>query len=245
MIDSTNGDGSPIDDDAQSIQRAYDDLDKAFAKPVLANDADGFDEALIRLEMKLRYNELSERAELFRYDERSHDDRWMTWNTQERSWVIHEIRKRFHTRTRKGDIVQLYFRRDDADLAINTLLRDRHVNPFLDEWINVLPEWDGTPRLGSWLSDLFEVEDPDDALLVWASRFVFLGAVRWRKWTLEKVRRSRTSTRVRRSARGCSWWCWPSAATNTPRSFVIRRWPRGWAVTDGLLSSSMACRPNS
>ena len=179
MIDSTNGDGSPIDNDAQSIQRAYDDLDKAFAKPVLANDADGFDEALIRLEMKLRYNELSERAELFRYDERSHDDRWMTWNTHERSWVIHEIRRRFHTRTRKGDIVQLYFRRDDADLAINTLLRDRHVNPFLDEWINVLPEWDGTPRLGSWLSDLFEVEDPDDALLVWASRFVFLGAV-WR-----------------------------------------------------------------
>ena len=68
MSDSINGNGSPIDDNNGALLRmAYDDLDKAFNKPVLTKDADGFAEALVRLEMKLRLNVLTGRPEIFRF----------------------------------------------------------------------------------------------------------------------------------------------------------------------------------
>ena len=49
------------------------------------------------------------------------------------------------------------------------------VDPFA-EWLDALPRWDGTERLGGWLTEVFTINDPN-GLVEWASRFILLGAV--------------------------------------------------------------------
>ena len=49
------------------------------------------------------------------------------------------------------------------------------VDPF-KLWLEALPAWDGTARLDNWITRLFAVES-DLNLTVWASRYLFLGAL--------------------------------------------------------------------
>ena len=60
------------------------------------------------------------------------------------------------------------------DLVVGAHLCSRERDPFLD-WLNALPAWDATPRLDSYLDELFNAgESP---LVRWAGQFLFLGPV--------------------------------------------------------------------
>ena len=54
------------------------------------------------------------------------------------------------------------------------------IDPFLVEYLEALPEWDGTPRIDSWCSTAFQIDqDPDNtAFARWTGIHVFLGTVK-------------------------------------------------------------------
>ena len=52
-----------------------------------------------------------------------------------------------------------------------------HVDPFLHWLMNDVPEWDGKPRLDSWIGELFTI-DMDKKLFTWACKSVLLAAVK-------------------------------------------------------------------
>lgn len=68
----------------------------------------------------------------------------------------------------------LFYGRDKFDDEISGLLYHNDIDPFR-EWIELLPEWDGTPRVDLWLEDLFGVERTP--LNIWASKYCFIGPI--------------------------------------------------------------------
>ena len=61
------------------------------------------------------------------------------------------------------------------EFAINALAAQRMEDPFLKWLTEELPQWDGTPRLNTWLG-IFGC-DVQDKFVQWAGRWVFLGPV--------------------------------------------------------------------
>ena len=60
--------------------------------------------------------------------------------------------------------------------TIDALMQSNRVDPFKD-WLEGLPAWDGFHLLDDWMSDVFKVKDRLDDLMVWTSRFIFMGPV--------------------------------------------------------------------
>ena len=53
----------------------------------------------------------------------------------------------------------------------------REVDPLIT-WLDTIPDWDGTPRLGTLLEDLFGFGgDVDPGLAAWAGAYPFIGAI--------------------------------------------------------------------
>ena len=121
------------------------------------------------MEIKVRYNVRGMRAEflLAQGDWRETTDRL-------EAKIRSEIAERFVTGQKASP---LFFGRDTWPLALNAILYDNEVDPFV-QWLNLLPKWDERPRLDSWLGEVFRT-DGECELTKWTSVFVLLGAV-WR-----------------------------------------------------------------
>ena len=76
----------------------------------------------------------------------------------------------------------LVFGKDKWNEALGAISYATEADPLV-EWLETLPAWDGTPRLGRWLSEVFQLEpgDGNSQLAAWSGQFIFLGVV-WRSF---------------------------------------------------------------
>ena len=142
--------------------------------PCVAPDGrkDGLTRAFELLGVEARYNTRSARVEI-RHE--SFPDGWRNMHDRLASELREVIAKRFTYEKREGVQSPLTFARDAWTDTLNAFLYDHEVDPFA-EWLDALPRWDGTERLGGWLTEVFTINDPN-GLVEWASRFILLGAV--------------------------------------------------------------------
>ena len=145
------------------------------AKPSLPKTRDGLKAALAGLGIAYRYNLRAERPEL-----REGAGDWGPMNDRVEADVRARIAEHFTIlRAAAGPAGPLSFGRVAWPDAFNALLYHAEVDPFV-AWLDALPAWDGVARVSHWLARLFAA-DSNDPLVVWASRFLFLGAV-WRAY---------------------------------------------------------------
>ena len=77
---------------------------------------------------------------------------------------------------------RLIFGRDKWNEALGAISYMTEADPLV-EWLETLPAWDGTPRLDSWLGEIFKLEpgEGNRRLAAWGGRHIFLGVV-WRSF---------------------------------------------------------------
>ena len=139
------------------------------APPNFSPDAAGLAGVLDALGVGVRFNVRSMRPEF-----REHKGAWREANDRTEAKLQETIAGRFTTGEKNQP---LRFGRETWARALNALLADREVDPFV-EWLESLPAWDRTPRLDTWLATAFTTT-PECPLTAWAGRFIFLGPV-WR-----------------------------------------------------------------
>ena len=115
----------------------------------------------------------------FRFNSRSlgieylADGRWMRLDDRYAASAQETIGARFFIKTERGPR-PLHFGRERWSLCLDAYLRDRECDPF-EDYLEMLPPWDGTGRLDTYLVDLFGVQDGD--LERWVGRYLFLACV--------------------------------------------------------------------
>lgn len=130
-------------------------------------DRPALKEALHFLGIQLRYNLRSARIEVCIQGE------WMQFKNNLQAYTRAKIGELFNYRTDRGPR-PLHYGAETWTLFRDAVLKDHEVDPF-KEWIESLPEWDGTGRIDSYLSDLFTVEP--SPLALWAAQFLVLGPI--------------------------------------------------------------------
>ena len=80
------------------------------------------------------------------------------------------------TEHKAGVVIPMELSLKALSSAIDTILQRNKVDPFV-EWLEGLDAWDGLHRLDGWLAQVFQVADDHADLLIWASRFIFMGPV--------------------------------------------------------------------
>lgn len=137
--------------------------------------------ALERLDIQLRLNERSAWPEF-----RRGTGPWETPDDAYSAALREEVAERFcYVSENRGETVPLRFGRDAWWDAINALLHEHRVDPFL-HWLDALTGWDGTPRLDTWLEQCWQFPSGVDScratplpLVRWAAQHLLLGPI-WR-----------------------------------------------------------------
>ena len=130
------------------------------------------------LGVELRYNLRSQRAEIFRF---STDEaipqtpvlQWFELTDRMEARLRDLVAQRFAYQTDRGP-KPLHYAKERWTMVINAHLCSRERDPFLD-WLSDRPAWDESPRLDTYLDDLFSAGD--SPLVRWAGQFLFLGPV--------------------------------------------------------------------
>ena len=127
------------------------------------------------LKIELRYNVRRHLVEM-----RDNGGHWFE------PWMGHvvEVRERVAANFRfldpggrKKDPETLVFTKQDIDHLNEALAVQNQVDPFW-EWLQSLPEWDGTERLDYWIERCWKLSPKYSIKLSrWSSRFAFLGAI--------------------------------------------------------------------
>lgn len=134
----------------------------------LRRDAKSLKFVLDQLGVEVRFNSRARQNEF-----RQGRSDWQPANDRMEAALQDRIASTFKTQ----GMTPLLFGSDSWRRSLNALLAENEVDPFV-AWLEDLPEWDGEPRLESWLGEVFTV-DREDPLTSWASQFIFLGPV-WR-----------------------------------------------------------------
>ena len=131
-------------------------------------DADSLERALELLGLRLRYDIRASKAQVS-----EEGGPWVQFTDPMEGRIRNDIAVRFEIERQRGN--QPY-RFSDATwrIAFNAILYHRTVDPFR-QWLESLPEWDGTERISGMLATLFDADA--SPLTGWASSFIFKGAV--------------------------------------------------------------------
>lgn len=104
------------------------------------------------------------------------DGKWTAWSDRFESSVLCHITRNYdRTDTEKDKRRKLNYTTNEFARALHSASHRNEVDPFL-EWIESLPQWDGTNRCEFLLSSIFGIES-EDPLHMWASRYPFVGAL--------------------------------------------------------------------
>ena len=130
------------------------------------------------LKVELRYNIRSQRPELYQF---SSDDtipqapvqQWFNMTDRMEARLRDLLGQRFAYLTDRGP-KPMHYAKERWGMVIDAHLCSRERDPFLD-WLSDRPAWDKSPRLDTYLDDLFSAGD--SALVRWAAQFLFLGPV--------------------------------------------------------------------
>ena len=131
----------------------------------LPRSADGLARALKELGIDVRFN-----LRAMHHEFRANGN-WLQANDRTEARLQERIACSFTTGEKNA---RLIFGPDTWRRALNALLADREIDPFL-AWLEGLRAWDGQQRLDGWLGEVFTV-DPDCPLTEWAARFHLSGA---------------------------------------------------------------------
>ena len=138
------------------------------APSLFTKDHKGLSAALAHLNIGVRFNVRAKTPEA----KRETDPAWMQFTDRNEAAIVETIAASL-TYEYKGNTFPLLFGGVVWNRCINSILDGREVDPFL-LYVEAL-KWDGTPRLDSWLPEVFDC-NPADPLLQWVGRFMFLGA---------------------------------------------------------------------
>ena len=142
-------------------------------RPVFPMNADGFRMALDFLGIELRYNV---RADTYEWREKGKTWQRVTdrWRQSTRAELERRVLRPYQTVDPGPFII------GEPNFIAWTLANcydDGDVDPFV-EWLESLPEWDGTERMAGALQQcLTPVEGQDPKLVEWCSTYIFAGAV--------------------------------------------------------------------
>ena len=133
--------------------------------------------ALFALEVALRYNLRSQRAELSQSSDKAIPhapvNQWFTLTDRMMDRLRDLLARRCTYLTTRGPMPMVYGR-ECWTMVINAHLCSRERDPFLD-WLRERPAWDKEPRLDTYLDELFNAGD--SPLVRWVGQFLFLGPV--------------------------------------------------------------------
>ena len=131
-------------------------------------DAGALEGALAELDIEVRYNLRSMRAQY-----KTSANKWVKSTDRKQADLRQEIAEKFSYNSRQG-IRALRFSKDAYDEHLNALLHHREVDPF-KVWLEALPAWDNNKRLAKLLPDcLGAAEGP---LTNWASFYLIVGSI--------------------------------------------------------------------
>ena len=138
------------------LQRVFERKSKAALSTVLSD-----------LNIEVRYDVRGKRDQ-FQRD----GGEWDQFNDRTSAELRDHIAENYGYQTSRG-VTPLTFSPEKWQESLNAMLASREVDPFI-EFLERLPAWDGTERLGHFLKDALEAEGQ---LAEWAGRFLFLGTV--------------------------------------------------------------------
>ena len=141
--------------------------------PYLPKTAAALEWALARLGVEIRQN-----MRRYTVDWRK-DGEWVQMNGRAAARFRSDIESNFVVDSYRG-CMPLAFGRDLFNDALDSLLFDKEVDPFL-EYLDSLPEPTGRRKLSGSLAYCFDVAAGYEDLAAWASQTIFLGAV-WRAY---------------------------------------------------------------
>lgn len=144
-----------------------------FGKLVVTRDVDGLVHALRHCGFRIRLN-----LRGYREEYRTEPDGWNDIS----KYLIADLRLTqipgkcvFAIVTKEGEkIVDARWGRDAFRDTLQAGMWEARCDPFL-QYLEGLPDWDGTPRIDHWLADVFDCDDSE--LARWAARYYFMGAV--------------------------------------------------------------------
>ena len=126
----------------------------------------------MQLEIGARFNVRADMVEIDRGDGKG----WITSNRLEQASLRDLIAERCRVPISKGEKPVL-FNSENWERCRDALMRDRQVDPFL-LWVEAMPEWDGTSRIGQMIQTLWGVEtSAQEELAQWASRYALICAI--------------------------------------------------------------------
>ena len=141
--------------------------------PHLPKSAEALEWALERLGVDVRQNMRWYTTEWARGGE------WAQMTSRAAARMRSDIQSAFVVKGYNG-IMPLKFGRDAFNEALDSVLFDREVDPFL-EYLEELPKPTGRRYLAGSIAHCFDVAEGYEQLAEWASRSIFLGAV-WRAY---------------------------------------------------------------
>ena len=130
----------------------------------------GLTQALDGLGIGLRVNERAQRYEIM-WPGRS----WIELSDTRRGWLWNKLADNYIHAPEGTEPQAWRLRGVVRDDTFHAYLHDHSSDPWLDEYIEVLPAWDKQPRIGDLLGNLFEVEPTP--INFWASAQLFLGVL--------------------------------------------------------------------
>ena len=133
--------------------------------------------ALFALEVALRWNVRSQRAELSQSSDEAIPhapiNKWVTL-TDRMTDRLRDLLARRCTYQGATSPLPMVYGRERWSTVLNAHLCSRERDPFL-EWLRERPAWDHAPRLDTYLDDLFGAGQ--SPLVRWVGQFLFLGPV--------------------------------------------------------------------
>ena len=133
--------------------------------------------ALFALEVALRWNLRSQRAELSQSSDEAIPNapvnQWVTLTDRMMDRLRDLLARRCTYQTTRGPM-PMALARERWTMVINAHLCARERDPFLD-WLREQPPWDEEPRLDTYLDELFGAGK--SPLVRWVGQFLFLGPV--------------------------------------------------------------------
>ena len=142
-------------------------------------------EGLQRLGLRVRFNKRFDRKEIF-----SHG-KWEQLSENELARIGEYANTKILTGlypesiegkkgwyVRPSDAVSLRWGVKQVESVLARMFKDVEEDPFITDYLDKLPEWDGIPRIESMLSEIFEIKKDEKSIAELVGRCIMMGAIR-------------------------------------------------------------------